>query len=65
MIPLKGEINSQFCITFDEMPWLDEKYTVIGKVVRGAKNLFKINDCGKRFGKPSLKLIVSKCGIVE
>lgn len=44
------------------MPALDGKYIVIGKVVKGVENIFKINDCGKRYGRPSLKLIVAKCG---
>lgn len=63
MVPVNNKITSQFSITFEEMPSLDGKQVVFGKVVKGAENLFKINDFGSKYGRPTMKLVIAKCGV--
>lgn len=56
------ENNSQFIITFRAMEGLDHKNVVFGKVVKGNKNLFKIQEYARHIGKPYADLIISNCG---
>lgn len=56
------ENNSQFCITFDKVESFDGKRTVFGKVVKGFETMLKIQDLGKKVGKPSLPVEIYNCG---
>lgn len=57
-----SENNSQFCITFTKMEQLDHKNVVFGKVIKGNDTLFKIENYGRKIGKPYAEIIISKCG---
>lgn len=54
--------NSQFSITLAPMEQLDGKRVVFGKVIKGNSVLFKIQDLGKKVGKPPVPIIISDCG---
>lgn len=43
--------NSQFFICFEAAPWLNGKYTIIGKVVRGMAHVNRIKKGDSRSGK--------------
>ena len=60
-----GKTNgSQFFITLDSLPSLNNKYTVIGEVIRGFDNLYKISGyIGNKDGKPDQDIIIKNCGI--
>lgn len=60
-----GQLGTEFSVTLDQMPTLDGKNIVFGKVIKGVEKLIQINDLGKKFGKPMLKIVISKCGIVK
>lgn len=56
--------GSQFFITLDELPYLNNKYTIIGQVVLGFSVLKKIAElCGTRTGKSKCDVKISKTGI--
>lgn len=57
--------NSQFCITFRRMEGIDFKNVVFGKIIKGNDNLFKIEDYGRRIGKPHAEIIISNCGEIK
>lgn len=57
--------SSQFCITFKRMESLDHKNVVFGKIIKGNDNLFKIQDYGRRIGKPYADIIIYKCGEIR
>lgn len=59
------ENNSQFCITFRKMESLDHKNVVIGKIIKGNDNLFKIENYARKIGKPYAEIIISDCGEVS
>lgn len=43
--------NSQFFITFEATPWLNEQYTIFGKVIRGMKYVDQIKRGHPRTGQ--------------
>lgn len=43
------------------MEKLDGKRVVFGKVIRGIAVLFKIEDLGRKVGKPGIPIIISDC----
>lgn len=45
------------------MEELDHKNVVFGKVVKGNDVLFKIQDYGRKIGKPYATIIISDCGM--
>ncbi|XP_023012824.1 peptidyl-prolyl cis-trans isomerase F, mitochondrial isoform X2 [Leptinotarsa decemlineata] len=57
--------NSQFCITFTKMEQLDHKNVVFGKVIQGNATLFKIQDYGRKIGKPYAEIYISNCGVLD
>lgn len=63
MIPKAGSQNdSKFSITLAKMDKLDEKRVVFGKVVKGNQTLLAIESLGRKVGKPSMAIIINKCG---
>lgn len=64
MIPVGKKLNnSQFSITFSKMQSLDGVRVVFGKIVKGNATLFKINDLGRKFGRPVAPVIICDCGL--
>lgn len=62
MIPVKKRQNSSlFSITLTKMEKLDGKRVVFGKVIKGIAVLFKIEDLGRKVGKPGIPIIISDC----
>lgn len=60
----KGEPDtngSQFIITFGPTPWLDGKNVAFGRLVEGFDVLKKIELCGSKGGKPTKRVIISRC----
>lgn len=60
-----GANNIQFSITFEEYRAFDGNRVVIGKMIRGYKNLLKIQDFGKKVGKPRYRVYIKNCGMVS
>ena len=54
--------GSQFFITFETTPWLDNKHVVFGKVSEGLSVARQIESVGSRSGKPSRRVIIAECG---
>ncbi|XP_053593726.1 peptidyl-prolyl cis-trans isomerase-like [Microplitis demolitor] len=59
----KSTNNSKFNLTFKKLQVLDNKSVVFGKVVSGLSNIYKIEACGTKIGKPKKKIIISNCGL--
>ena len=56
--------GSQFFITLDDLPFLNGKYTIIGKVVKGNQILTKLAaQCGTLEGKSICDVKISNTGI--
>lgn len=63
MIRVKqNQNNSQFSITLSAMERFDGKRVVFGKVIKGNSTLFKIQDLGRKIGRPPVPIIISDCG---
>lgn len=57
--------GSQFFCCLGPTSWLDGRHVVFGKLVRGEDVLRAIQDCGKQSGRPSRKVVISGCGVVD
>lgn len=57
-----NENNSQFSITLGPMPKLDGKQVVFGKIIRGNKTIFQIDDLARKVGKPTVPIYIRDCG---
>ncbi|XP_050498777.1 uncharacterized protein LOC126879634 isoform X2 [Diabrotica virgifera virgifera] len=57
--------NSQFIITFAKMEQMDHKNVVFGKIIKGYANLLKVQDYGRKIGKPYVDIIICNCGLVN
>ena len=58
--------GSQFFITLDELPNLNDKYTIIGQTVKGFEQLKKLAAiCGSPDGTSKCNLKISKTGIYD
>ena len=57
--------GSQFFITTVATPWLDGKHVVFGEVVEGMNIVKQIENVGSNSGKPSKKVIIQDCGVLD
>ena len=57
--------GSQFFITFSPMPRLDGKCVVFGKLEEGYDVLKKIEACGSKGGRPTKRVVISRCNEIE
>lgn len=56
--------GSQFFLTFTATPWLDNKHTIFGQVVKGLEVLKSIEKLGSRSGKTSEEVVLVKATIL-
>lgn len=56
--------GSQFFLTTEATPWLDNKHVVFGEVVDGMDVVRKIEAVGSSTGAPSQKVQIYECGEV-
>ncbi len=54
--------GSQFFITLDYTPWLDDKHVVFGKVISGFDVLDKLEKLGSQEGTTKETIKIVKCG---
>jgi len=57
--------GSQFFITTAVTSWLDGKHVVFGEVVEGMNVVKTVESIGSSSGRPSSKVQISDCGVVE
>ncbi|XP_071837054.1 peptidyl-prolyl cis-trans isomerase E-like [Apostichopus japonicus] len=57
-----GTNGSQFFITTEKVPWLDNKHVVFGEVIEGMEVVRKMEAVGSKSGKPKDKVIITRCG---
>jgi peptidylprolyl isomerase len=58
----KNTNGSQFFITTNTTPWLDNKHVVFGRVVSGFDVVKAVERCGHESGKVSRLCVVKNCG---
>jgi cyclophilin family peptidyl-prolyl cis-trans isomerase len=62
----KDTNGSQFFITFDDLPFLNDDYTIIGQVVKGYDVAKKVlHFCGSIQGTPKCSIKISDSGIYK
>ena len=54
--------GSQFFITTDETPWLDDKHVVFGRVEKGIEILNAMESKGSSNGEPTSKVTIKASG---
>ncbi|XP_067613664.1 peptidyl-prolyl cis-trans isomerase A-like 4E [Eurosta solidaginis] len=52
-----------FSISFRPLPAANSKRVAFGRIVGGLKFLYELQDYGTKNGKPTRKIVVSKCGL--
>ncbi|KAJ2778508.1 hypothetical protein H4R18_004554 [Coemansia javaensis] len=59
--------GSQFFITFDKTPWLDDKHVVFGSVVRGMDIVRTVEALGRKDAplSPKKPVAICGCGVVD
>eukprot|EP00977_Amphora_coffeiformis_P007280 scaffold1581_cov169-Amphora_coffeaeformis.AAC.16 len=57
--------GSQFFITTKRTPHLDGRHVVFGTVIDGWDVVKKIEDCGSSSGRPSTRVVITSCGLLE
>ena len=55
--------GSQFFITLNETPWLDNKHVVFGQVVKGMNIVEQMENYGSEEGNTSETIKIVDCGI--
>ena len=63
-IRFHGSKNLTLHNIFDELPHLDGKHVVFGKVVEGMGIVTQVERCGSRDGKTSRRCTISDCGVL-
>jgi len=58
-----GTDGSQFFLTFEETPWLDDKHTVFGRVAEGMDAVRELEKRGTRGGRPTERLVIERAEI--
>lgn len=54
--------NSQFMITFNSLPWLNNKNVVFGQVIDGFNVMKAIENRGTDTGKPTTEVFITNSG---
>ena len=57
--------GSQFFITLEETPWLDDKHVVFGKVLKGMDIVYEMEKYGTESGKPTETIKIIDCGLLK
>jgi cyclophilin family peptidyl-prolyl cis-trans isomerase len=54
--------TSQFFITFEKTPWLDNKHVVFGEVIEGGFHVKRLEDLATKSGHPKHPVIIKQSG---
>ena len=57
--------GSQFFITFEVTPWLNDHYVIFGEVLEGKDVVDKLEAIGTQSGTPTKTAIIAKSGRLE
>lgn len=57
--------GSQFFITLQATPFLDDKHVAFGEVLKGFELIKKIETLGSESESPSRSVIIKDCGIID
>jgi len=60
-----GQVGSQFFITLDELPMLNDEYTIFGRITKNNEIVDLINNAGSDSGKPSKTVLIKRSGIYK
>ena len=60
----KDTNGSQFYITTAETEWLNGKFVVFGRVIKGMETVMKIEKMGKNNGNPKEKVLIETCQVL-
>jgi len=60
----KNMNGSQFFITLDALPELDDRHVVFGRVVEGMDIVKQMEELGSENGKPAKRITIQQCGQV-
>lgn len=58
-----GKIGSQFFITLDDLPQLNNEYWIFGRVKENTETIDLINTYGSIDGKPTAEVVIKRCGV--
>ena len=56
--------NSQFFVTLQALPWLDEQRVAFGRVISGMRVLRQIEVCETKNQRPMSDVVVKDCGVL-
>ncbi|XP_022913187.2 uncharacterized protein [Onthophagus taurus] len=66
MVPIDTMYNnSKFSITFEAQERLDSKRVAFGRVIKGMKTIYHIQDLRKKVGSPIVPIFIEKCGQIK